>query len=347
MKFKLLTCTFAALALSLPTFAQDDFNSYTQDLAVQEVDFSEVPAEVEEALVGDASKNGHNLDSPRGRKKFSREHKKQKFELAQKLGFDLKTSEGRQGFGQYMDDQFQKVAEEKGVDMKSPEGRQAVIQEFAARGQLPLIPLNRAPFEKHGWKFEPRPLDVRQMPREMQGVMANQAAELGFDISTKEGQQEFANHMYGEKVKDAKAAGFDYTKPEGKENYEKHAQKEVRKLAREQKWNLKKPEARKKAMESMAKSGQFALIPTEPRAMEKIGFDAPPMMGQHRGNHQQNLQGKERKSAKGDNKQHNGYGQKRTQRQTQRAGASVKRTQRQGGQQQARPQRSQRRAHRK
>ena len=312
MKLRLLIVLIAGLALSTNSIAQED---YTADLNVEEIDLTEVPEEIEEIIVTEADKEGHNLDKPKDRKKWHKKHKQKREKLAKELGFDLKTKSGKDAFKKYMDDQFKKVAKEKGVDMKSPEGRKAVIQEFAKKGQLPLVPLQRAPFEKQGWKFEPRPLDVREMPNELQGLMANQAAELGIDISTEKGQKELANHIYKEKVKEAKKAGFDYTNPAGKEKYEKHVDKELKQLAKKEKMNLKKPKERQKLMEKMAKKGQLAFVPTEPRAMERVGFEPPKMNRSEMGKKMKN------KNSKSDMKKRRAFNDKK---ENSRMGASQK-----------------------
>ncbi|MGE4130432.1 MAG: hypothetical protein AB7F86_02275 [Bdellovibrionales bacterium] len=279
------------LALSMSAYAAE----------TPEVDLTEVPVEVEQVVEGQAQQLGFDLQTPQGRRKFGDHMRKQREERARKLGFDLKTAKGQESWNKHMDQELEKVAKEKGFNLAEGPGREGAVQELMKRGDLAVVPMDRQGYERHGWKFQPHPIDLKMLPIEAQPLMAEKAAELGIDVTTPKGQQEFAEKMYTERKDAAQKMGFNIETPEGKQKFEQHQETEFKKLASDKKVKLNTPKGRETVMKEMAKQGKFAMLPQQPERFQQMGFDVP-RMGRA-GEMARNPS--DRRMAKGDNRREN------------------------------------------
>lgn len=256
------------LGLAGFAFAQDsDFSNLT--------DFSEAPEEVLDLIGEQAQELGFDIDSKKGQRDFRRHLKKEHMRHAKRLGFNLKTPMGRTRWMQYQGREMDKVAKEFGFDLNTPEGRDAMANHFIDKGQLGMIPMEPKRYQKHGWKPGPQPIDVRKMPKEVQGLMAEKAADLGIDITTTEGQKELGQFMDKQKRSEAKKLGYSLDSFKGRKAYRGHVRKELKKMARQAGTNMNTPKGREATLRRVVKNGQFGMVPQRPREFRSLGFDMP------------------------------------------------------------------------
>lgn len=309
------------------------------------VDFRQMSPEVKHLMAEKAQELGFNLATKEGKDGFAKYVVEQREKKAQELGINIYTEKGEQQFEQQAQKEVKEAARLEKTNPRDEKGRREVVERMIDKGEIAFVPTDKEGLKKQGWQRpEPR-LDVRQLPPEVQGAMAEKAAEMGIDISSREGQRELGNFVEQEREKQAEKFGINIYTQKGEQQFEKRAQSEMQKMARQKGANMNSAKGRKQVMQAMMSTGQVGMMPEKTEGFQKMGFNSSPSS-------KGNRMGKESASqTRGYERQRSGQeqgGQKRMEGQRQSGGfetnrrqASVNRQPRVGQQQQQPQQRQQ------